>query len=94
MAFTLKDTAPTTAEELAVYSALEADVRTVWCPIREHQLSAVVCSRLQADRRRRCRARRCKNLDAPFAKLLKKARKAARQTGSPQQCSINYESRG
>ena len=83
--FNLKDTAPTTTEEREVYALLEPCERTVWCPIRDYQLDAVVCARLQSDRRRRCRRVGCVNLDSPTAKALKKARKEANKR-SGQQC--------
>jgi hypothetical protein len=82
--FNLKDTARTTTEEREVYALLEPCDRTVWCPIRDHQLDAVVCARLQNDRRRRCRRVHCVNLDSPSAKALRKARKMAdKRSGQP-----------
>lgn len=81
--FNLKDTAKTTAEELAVYELLEE--RVVWCPVRDYQLDVICCARLQNDRRRRCRRVGCVNLDTPTAKALRKARKAA-NTRSGQSC--------
>lgn len=80
--FTLKDTAPTTEEEMAIHRQLERGETVVWCPIRDYQLDVVVCARLQNDRRRRCRRVGCVNLDTATAKALRKARKAANNNGS------------
>jgi len=79
--FNLKDTAPTTALEKAVYNGLPAEERFVWCPIREYRLDAVVCARLQKDYRRRCRRVNCGNLDSEAAKALHRARAAENRSG-------------
>lgn len=86
----LKDTAPTTDLERAVYKGLPLDERFVWCPIREQQLDVVVCSRLQNDHRPRCRRVGCGNLDTEVAKTLRKARRRAEDNDRSAQSCMKF----
>ena len=75
MTANLVDVAPTTAAELALFRSMPTELRVVWCPLRRHQIDAVVCSRLQREYRRRCFRADCKSLDSCASESLQQARK-------------------
>lgn len=74
MSADLRDIAPTTDAELALFRAMATDARVVWCPLRHHQIDLVICSRLQPDYRRRCFRADCPQLDSCASERLQRAR--------------------
>ena len=72
-------TEPTSPAERAFFRSMPLESRILWCPLRDYQIDAVVCSRMQQDNRRACRRASgghcCRYLDASWAEELQQARR-------------------